>query len=113
MPCYVPDSLVSAPDGLGSASPHSPEGHPCPPADIEPRMIVAVLGDIQGLARVASGTDGVITPCLRFAAAFRSHLMETRPEVWRAFEIYYRQHVRQHLCPGDLRHWDAALRLAD
>jgi hypothetical protein len=69
-------------------------------------MISEVIGAMPDV-REAVG------PCLRIAAAYRAQIAETDPRLWRSFEIYYRQHVRNHLRAGEVRHWDAALRISE
>jgi len=94
MPCYIPDRLAS-PDSPFSLS-----------------LMLSVLQDARSHSR-SNDRPAPIRPCLRIAAAYRAQILQVRPDFWRAFEIFYRQHVRPQLCAGELRHWDAALQVPE
>jgi hypothetical protein len=93
MPCYIPESVSATPARPASSSASS-------------ALLVAIIEDVAFCSRE-------LAHALRIAAAYRSRLLETQPDLWRSFEIHYRQHVRPYLCAGEARHWDAALRLPE
>lgn len=66
---------------------------------------------IPPASHVPAPPPPVSVAIIRLAAAHRSRLCSSRPEIWRELERVYRQHLRPTIPSGEARHWDAALRM--
>jgi hypothetical protein len=64
-------------------------------------------------ASTCSPPPAISVACIRLAAAHRSALRASRPELWREVERFYRQHLRPKIAPAEARHWDGALRIVE
>lgn len=106
-------ALVSA--SLPGMPPYLPRLPPAPrqgPEDVA-RNLQTLVTALNLTEDDLPERSSIPTACLRIAASYRARICEARPELWRSFEIYYRQHIRAQLAAGELRHWDAALRLPE
>jgi hypothetical protein len=106
-------SLVSA--AVPEMPPYKPASPPAPRQGREDvaRNLQTLVAALDLSADDFADRSLIPTACLRIAASYRARICEARPELWRSFEIYYRQHIRAQLAAGEVRHWDAALRLPE